>query len=387
MNATLFSRTQKRKNFLKKFLPDFEIIEIWEHSWDKMCKEDQCLMDFLKTYKFDENLEPRASLYGGRTNCLWLYYLCREGEKIFYYDFMSLYPAVMKYCEYPLGHPQIISENFDYKKRYFGVIKCTILPPEKLYIPVLPLKINKKLVFTLCYKCALEQLNDSNCEHTEKERALTGTWVSLEIDKALEIGYKLIKYHSIWHFENKSQYDPVTKKGGLFTEYVNFNLKGKTEASGFPNNCTTDLQKEKFIKEFHDKEGILLEKDKCIKNPGQRNERKKTLNCLWGFFALASDKTLFKIIYKKEELDHLLANDQFIIQNIDFCDEDFIQVSYSLREEFSCGSNNTNVIIAAFTTCHARLKLYSELEKLGHNVLYFDTGNYYLMLSKTIKNL
>ena len=166
-----------------------------------------------------------------------------------------------------------------------------------------------------------------------------------------------------------------------------FNLKGKTEPSGFPNNCTTDLQKEKFIKEFHEKEGILLEKDKCIKNPGQRNERKKTLNCLWGFFALASDKTLFKIIYKKEELDDLLANDQFIIQNIDFCDEDFIQVSYSLREEFSCGSNNTNVIIAALTTCHARLKLYSELEKLGHNVLYFDTGNYYLMLSKTIKNL
>jgi hypothetical protein len=146
----------------------------------------------------------------------------------------------------------------------------------------------------------LEQLNDSNCEHTEQERALTGTWVSLEIDKALEIGYKLIKYHSIWHFENKIQYDPVSKKGGLFTEYVNFNLKGKTEASGFPNNCTTDLQKEKFIKEFHDKEGILLEKDKCIKNPGQRNERKKTLYCLRGFFALASDKTLFKIIYKKK---------------------------------------------------------------------------------------
>ena len=83
---------------------------------------------------------------------------------------------------------------------------------------------------------------------------------------------------------------------------------------------------------------------------------------------------MFKIIYRKDELDHLLANDQFIIQNIDFCDEDFIQVSYSIREEFSFGSNNTNVIIAAFTTCHARLKLYSELEKLGENVLYFDTG-------------
>jgi hypothetical protein len=374
MNATLFSRTQKRKQFLKSFLPDFEIIEIWEHDWDKMCKDNSDLIEFLKGYDFEENLEPRDCLYGGRTNALKLYYNCSKGERIFYYDFCSLYPAVMKYEPYPIGHPIIISENFSYDKEYFGVIKCTILPPRKLYIPVLPLNINKKLVFTLCYKCAFEQLNDPECSHTDEERSLKGTWVSLEINKAIKLGYKLIKYHQIWNFEEKSQYDPIAKTGGLFTDYVNFNLKGKTEASGFPADCPSDILKDEFIKEFENKEGVKLDKANIAKNPGVRNEKKAKLNCLWGFFALASDHTMFKIIYKKEELDHLLSNDQFIIQNIDFCDDDFIQVSYSIREEFSFGSSNTNVIIAAFTTCHARLKLYSELERLGENVIYFDTG-------------
>ena len=35
----------------------------------------------------------------------------------------------------------------------------------------------------------------------------------------------------------------------------------------------------------------------------------------------------------------------------------------------------TNVVLAAFTTAHARLKLYSYLEKLQEQVLYFDTDS------------
>ena len=109
MNATLFARTQKRKKFLKSFLPDFDIIEIWEHIWDQMCKENTDLLEFLKGYDFEENLEPRASLYGGRTNALKLYYNCKKGEKIFYYDFCSLYPFIRKTEMLPTGHPKIIT--------------------------------------------------------------------------------------------------------------------------------------------------------------------------------------------------------------------------------------------------------------------------------------
>ncbi len=178
MNHTLRRKTRNKIEFLKNSCPDFEIIEIWEHSWDSLCKENPNLKSFLENYEDTIPIEPRDSLYGGRTNALKL----------------SLYPAVMKYGIYPLGHPKIIAENFDYSKKYFGIIKCSILPPQNLYLPVLPLNINKKLIFTLCFKCASEQKNNFNCAHSEEERALNGTWVSLEIDKAIEMGYKLIKY-------------------------------------------------------------------------------------------------------------------------------------------------------------------------------------------------
>ena len=38
-------------------------------------------------------------------------------------------------------------------------------------------------------------------------------------------------------------------------------------------------------------------------------------------------------------------------------------------------NGRVNIFIAAFTTCHARLKLYSYLEELQQRVLYFDTDS------------
>ena len=38
-------------------------------------------------------------------------------------------------------------------------------------------------------------------------------------------------------------------------------------------------------------------------------------------------------------------------------------------------NGRTNLFVAAFTTCHARFKLYSYLKHLQHQVLYFDTDS------------
>ena len=50
-------------------------------------------------------------------------------------------------------------------------------------------------------------------------------------------------------------------------------------------------------------------------------------------------------------------------------------VEYGLNKDFFIGNFKTNVVLAAFVTCHARLVLYSELEKLNERVLYFDTDS------------
>ena len=177
-----------------------------------------------------------------------LYHKCANNEKIKYVDFTSLYPYVQKYCEYPLGHPKIITENFSKIEEYFGIIKCSILPPRGLYLPVLPSKINNKLIFTLCSKCAESQ--QKICDHSNKERVLSGTWVKLEVQKALKCGYQIIKIFEVRHWEKKSKYNKDTKSGGLFTEYIDMFLKLKQEASGYPEECVTENDKNEYTKNY-----------------------------------------------------------------------------------------------------------------------------------------
>ena len=134
-----------------------------------MINEDEELANYRETIDIEPCLKPRDALFGGRTNAAKLHYKCKEGEKIHYYDFTSLYPYVQKNREYPIGVPQIISENLNLDiNAYFGVIKCKILSPKVLLYPVLPAKINNKLVFTLCSQCAIEKAEQ--CDHDDSDR-------------------------------------------------------------------------------------------------------------------------------------------------------------------------------------------------------------------------
>lgn len=115
-------------------------------------------------------------------------------EKISYVDVCSLYPYVNKYGLYPIGHPTIITENFTEitkgNKPYEGLVKCCILPPKRLLHPVLPFRSEGKLLFPLCKTCAVQK-QTSKCNHTDEDRSISGTWVTCELYKAVEKGYKV----------------------------------------------------------------------------------------------------------------------------------------------------------------------------------------------------
>ena len=76
-----------------------------------------------------------------------------------------------------------------------------------------------------------------------------------------------MQIYEIWHFDDVSRYDPTTKTGGLFTNYVNTFLKLKQEASGWPEWCKTEDDKRTYIDFYYQKEGIRLEY-KNIKQEG-----------------------------------------------------------------------------------------------------------------------
>ena len=103
----------------------------------------------------------------------------------------------------PINHGQPEKQNID---DYFGLATVSILATEKLFHPVLPLKMNGKLMFPLCAKCVEEQLDrpwherTNVCSHSDEERTMTGTRCTEELKKAAELGYQIIKIHEVWHF-------------------------------------------------------------------------------------------------------------------------------------------------------------------------------------------
>ena len=153
------------------------------------------------------SLNARDALFGGRTNACKLFAkVIKPGDKILYYDVCSLYPWVMKYCSYPVGHPTIILKEFRDVKEYYGLIKCKVLPPKDLCHPLLPVKVDNKLMFPLCFTCA--KFRNGNFTHNENQRCFTGTWVTEEIQKAVELGYKILEIYEVWHYRETSHYDP-----------------------------------------------------------------------------------------------------------------------------------------------------------------------------------
>ncbi|CAH3184896.1 unnamed protein product, partial [Porites lobata] len=81
------------------------------------------------------------------------------------------------------------------------------------------------------------------------------------------------------------------RKEGLFAEYVNKWLKNKTEASGWPKNCTTEAAKSEYINAYYEREGVQLEPAKVAKNGGRKQVAKLMLNSFWGKFGEKPNKT------------------------------------------------------------------------------------------------
>ena len=132
-------------------------------------------------------------------------------------------------------------------------------------------------MFPLCKTCA-DTLNQNPCTHTDEERAILGTWCHVELMKAIEKGYEVLGIHEVWHWEQTTD--------ELFSDYVNTFLKRKQEASGYPKHCVTDEQKQQYIDEYYEHEGIRLDPNKIEYNPGLRWLAKLMLNSLWGMYIM-----------------------------------------------------------------------------------------------------
>jgi len=125
----------------------------------------------------------------------------------------SLYPSVIKYARYPVGHPVIFTSNLMEISTYFGEAKAKILPPTRLYHLVLPYMSNDKLKFPLCRTCA-DTENQNDCSCNDEKRTKTGTWCNPEIELACSMGYEIVKIYEDIILRNQVCMTGLHVKGG-----------------------------------------------------------------------------------------------------------------------------------------------------------------------------
>jgi len=313
----------------------------------------------------------RRGFFGGRTQVFQANVIADTsvGESIRYVDVMSLYPWVNANCEYPVGPPQfttyttpIIDPGLIHEKmKEFGMFEVDVTCPSDLLHPVLPHRSSEgQLLFDLFPK--------KNAVYT-----------SIELLKAVQLGYVITKIHASCVWGDRSR--------DLFRGYMMQFLKLKQEASGWGDKLlhgepvSTDEEKRTWVDQHFMKEGIRLDIDNVEYNAGLRAVSKLCLNSLWGKLGQREKrrKTMFTtdIMEIASILESSTVHDVFEIGG-----NDVHEVIYTpeLKDSDTNASDvpanwTTSAVIAAFTTSHARLKLYESLELVGDRAVYCDTDS------------
>ena len=88
------------------------------------------------------------------------------------------------------------------------------------------------------------------------------------------------------------------------------------------------------------------------------------LNSFWGTFGQRSNMSQVEYVTDPEQYFDMLTSDQQDVTGVNYVSEEMVEMRWRNKSEF-VESGRTNVVITAYTTAQARLKLYSYLEQLG----------------------
>ena len=118
-----------------------------------------------------------------------------------------------------------------------------------------------------------------------------------------------------------------------------------------------------------------MDPEKIEKNPGLHTLAKMMLNSMWGKFGQRTNKTQVREFDDPKKFPTFCISDTLQIKYVGIQSDDRVEVQYTLQEEDESISPNLNIVVACFTTCWARLKLYDALDILQERVLHKDTDS------------
>jgi hypothetical protein len=343
----LFNKTVEKINIL--IAGGYTVITMKGCEWDnvknkEMDKEDK---QYIEKQAADSHIEIRKALFGGRTEGFKSYVKCQGKEKIYYYDVVSLYPTVNALDDYAVGFKQsyIPTQKEILNGSFIGIVKCVATPNRNLYVPVLPESKDGKLLF-----------------HLER---MTGVWSSVELKKALEMGYKL---DIISGFKYK-------KYTGLMKGYVEFFLKIKT-----CNSEIKTLEECNILNERNKKIGLDMHinpKDTAY-NPGMKTIAKLCLNSLWGKFGQRPDLDSVALYGERDynKLIKKIVDVKTNVKSFDLVGAGCLELKCGLNSDDEIEAGYISEITAIFTTANARMRLYDMLSWLDPSqLIYCDTDS------------
>lgn len=288
-------------------------------------------------YNISVKLEQhiRQFFFGGRNEIFKMGHI--EG-KINYYDFVSMYPALMSVNNYPIGKMNII--NIDetdrniYNPLWYGLIECEIRHITFNKKPYHGIKHNHNLVFG--------HIKDfTKCIITSEE---------LKYSLNNNLGYEY-KYYKVYNYEAKA---PIFKD--LIKQV--FKMKQEAEQKG---------QKE------------------------QLKTAKLILNSCFGFWATKSERETTQIYNNKinntkgkdaEYINNKIEknkNNRFNAFLLSDTLTDYEEINgNSIYKTIERKQQNNNIIIGFFITAQGRTKLYDtikDIEEAGGTVYYTDTDS------------
>ncbi|KAL3114415.1 hypothetical protein niasHT_017279 [Heterodera trifolii] len=382
----LYERT-KRRLFELEHQHGCELHVIWGCQWKERLRRDHELKQRYEAVFTPCPLDPRNdALRGGRTEPFKLHHVCADDEEVLCIDIVSLYPYVMKVNPFPVGNPRVLTREVllhpptaplpwtcPENNTFRGLLLVRVLAPRNIRVPLLGYRTkDERFTFPLCGVCA-DRRQQRPCRHGDDKRSWVCAYTHVELNKALQLGYVVTDLFEVWDY---AEWDDT-----LFSSYVNSFVGLKVQASGWPEGCDTEEQRQAFVAEFLRTEGIHLDPTKVAFNPGLRLIAKTLANSLWGKLAQRVGHTEIQYTRTPAEFHKLIDDPTYDKLDFVHVSDHMDRVVVRKRPEFAKAPLTNCLPVAIFVTSYARLHLYGYMEQVlalnNAELLYCDTDSIY----------
>lgn len=188
------------------------------------------------------------------------------------------------------------------QNRFIGFVKCEVAPNKSLKIPVLP---DNELLF--------------------QNNKMVGTWTTLELRKALEMGYHITQIFAATSY---------TSIKGLMNDYIMHFSR-----IHICNNTPMDKEQYDAVDSYNKRIGIKDWKDispeDTSNNPWLKHVAKLCMNSLWGKSAHRSGLTAFWVFdHYFDFANDMLKSDTLQIQGTKNLCEHCVEIKYSEPSDY-----------------------------------------------------